>query len=82
MKKTKVHHYSVMYIFIFLNKIIENWVAFMLYAMLWYTMVCYDEWKSIDILCASNDMVWDFKSMLCHDVCCKRYEWTDCSNPL
>lgn len=48
-KKTKVHHYSSMYTFIFKNnKIIKNRVEIMLYALLWYTMVCYDEWKSDD----------------------------------
>ena len=61
----------------------------MLYAMLWYAMVWYDEcdsmrlyamvWDSNAMLWDFNAMLWDFNAMLCYGVCCKRYAWTDCS---
>ena len=53
----------------------------MLYAMLWYAMVWYDECDSMRLYAMvwdSNAMLWDFNAILCYGVCCKRYAWTDC----
>lgn len=61
-----------MYAFILLNKNIENRGKIMLYAMLWYTMVWYDEWDSMRlyaILWDSNAMLWAFNAMLCNLQC-------------
>lgn len=54
----------------------------MLYTMLWYVMVWYDEWEymrlypmlrdSDAMLWDSNDMLWNFNAMLCYGVCCKK----------
>lgn len=40
----------------------------MLYVMLWYDMVWYDEWYStrlIAVVWNSNAIVWDFNAMRC-----------------
>lgn len=60
----------------------------MLYTMIWYVMVWYDEWEymrlypmlrdSDAMLWDSNDMLWNFNAMLRYGVCCKKYAWTDC----
>lgn len=60
----------------------------MLYAMLWYVMIWYDEWESMRLhamIWDFNAMVWDsdamlwyFNTMLCYDACCKGNVWTDC----
>lgn len=45
----------------------------MLYAVLWYAMVWYDEWDPMRlyaIVWDSNAMLWDFNDMLCYGVCC------------
>lgn len=61
----------------------------MLYAMLWYAMVWYDEWESVKLYAMvwdynalvwdSNAMLWNFNAMPCYGVCCKRYAWNGCT---
>lgn len=45
----------------------------MLYAILWYSMVWYDECESIK----ESVMVWDLNAMVWYGV---RYAWTDCTS--
>lgn len=58
----------------------------MLYAMLWYAMIWYDEWKSMTLydmvydynamVDDFNAMLWNLNAMLSYAVCFKRYDWT------
>lgn len=79
-----------------LKGIIKNWVAIMLYDMLWYDMILYMIWririqwyavKLYDMVEQSNAMVWHFNaivwysnSMLCYGVSSESYACNDWRN--
>lgn len=58
-----------------------NYVELMLYDMLCYPMkkrIWLNAMKLYAMVWDSNAMVWNFTSLLCYWVCCKKYAWTEC----
>lgn len=54
---------------------IKNRVEVMLYAFLWYAIVWCDEWDLYAV-------IWDINDMLWYGVCCKKYDWIECTYSL